>query len=145
MKRWILICDASEARIYQQDLPRQTLMVIRTIANPDGRAREQELVTDEPGRMRKSSGSTNLSAMDPRTTAHEAAAQRLAERLAEILDESALHHIYDQLIVAAPPHLLGLLRAQFTPAVAERLKTATAKDLIHIAATDLLKHLGMPG
>jgi protein required for attachment to host cells len=145
MKRWILICDASEARIFRQDLSRAALMLVRVISNPEGRAREQELVTDEPGRMRKSSGSTNLSAMDPKTTAHDAAAQRFAERLAEILDESARHDAYDQLVVAAPAHLLGLLRAKFTAPVSERLEMSTAKDLVHVAAVDLLKHLGMVG
>src|SRR5690348_15182357 len=115
MKRWILICDASEARIYQQDLPRQALMLVRAISNPNGRAREQELVADEPGRLRKSSGP--LSAMDPRTTAHEAAAQQFATRLAGALDDGALRQVYDQRVVAAPPHLLGMLRGGFTPRI----------------------------
>lgn len=145
MKRWILICDASNARILEQADSSQALTLVHAIPNPAGRAREQELATDEAGRMRKGSGRFNLSAMDPKTTAHDAAAERFAKHLAALLDETALRGSYDQLVVAAPPHMLGMLRDEFSAHVSTRLKLSVAKDLTHVAAGDLAEHLEIEG
>jgi protein required for attachment to host cells len=139
MRYWILIADAAGARVFSAIASKAPLHLERQIANPDGRARTQDLVTDEPGRYRK--GAEPKSAMDPRTTAHEAVVEQFTRELVEMLDEEARRGNFDSLAIVAPPHLLGLLRSALTRQLTSRLKATLAKDLAHIGADQLRPHL----
>ncbi|HTL29939.1 MAG TPA: host attachment protein [Tepidisphaeraceae bacterium] len=141
MKRWILVSDSSGARIFQQSEPKAKLSLVHEIANPDGRAREQQLLSDEAGRVRKSTGKTNLSAMDPQTTGHEAVVERFAKQLGTLLDQAAQKDEYHQLVIAAPAHFLGLLRDELTASTSKRLSASTPKDLVRLTADEIPSHL----
>ena len=139
MRYWILIADAASARVFSTSALNAPLQLERHMANPDGRARTQDLVTDQPGRYRK--GGAPKSAMDPRTTAHEEAAEDFARHLAEMLGQEAGRRSFDSFAIVAPPHLLGQLRSKLTHPLTTRLKATLAKDLTHIAPDQLRPHL----
>ena len=139
MKYWILIADAAGARVFSTTALGAPLRLERDITNPAGRARTQELVTDKPGRYRR--GGAPKSAMDPRTSAHEEAAEEFAGRMVQMLDEEVSRGAFDSLAIIAPPHLLGVLRSKLTHRLATPLKATLAKDLTHIAPAQLRPHL----
>jgi protein required for attachment to host cells len=117
------------------------LRLVRQVENPHGRARTQELVTDEPGRLRKGGIPGVKSAMDPKTTAHEAAGEKFASHLAAMLDKDAQGEAFDGLAVVAPPHFLGLIRARLSKTTGQFLRATMDRDLAHVRAEDLRQHL----
>lgn len=127
-KHWIIVADASQARVLES--MGAELSVVRELENAAGRARSQDLVSDEPGRIDKG-GRGILSAMDPATSPHDQQAILFANRLAKMLDSAAAAGDYDRLTLVAPPHLLGLLRKAISPVVRRRVSAEIGKDLVH--------------
>jgi len=139
MITWILVSDASQARLYSTTGRHQPLHLEREIANPQGRAREQDLVSDQTGRIRKGGIHGVHSAMDPRTTAHQAVADQFARELVKLLQQE--RNSFASLVIAAPPHFLGELRALLGKEVEGCLKATVAKDLIHFEGSELRERL----
>lgn len=140
MDTWILIADASTARLFRLEHGRK-MKLIRELANPAGRARDQDLVSDKQGRLDKGLGRNVLSAMEPRTTPHEAEVERFALELANVLYHALEQKEFDSLALIAPPHFLGLLRQRLNPSVDKRVAYSLGKDYAHIAEHDLPSHL----
>lgn len=140
---WIVIADASRARILSQVNGDGTYAVVSEIDFPAGRLRNQELVTDEAGRVTKGASGV-LSAAEPRTDPHEQQARRFAARLGRLLDQAAVQRAYDRLTLVAPPHFLGLLKGRLSSAASDKVAVWLPRDLTHVALTDLPKHLEEP-
>ncbi len=140
METWILVADASRARIFDLE-DGQRLKLVREFSNPKGRARAQELVSDEPGRLAKGKGRQVLSAMDPRTSPHEVEAKHFAAQLTHALHDGRVHKKYDSLALVAPPHFLGLLRDHLDAEVGKMVVSATHSDYTHVAEHELPHHL----
>jgi protein required for attachment to host cells len=141
MTTWILVSDASRAKLYSTTGRHQPLHLEREIANPSGRAREQDLVSDQAGRIRKGGMHGVHSAMDPQTTAHQAAADEFARELGHLLHHEHERGSFASLVIAAPPHFLGELRELLSKDVVSSLKASVAKDLIHVETHKLRERL----
>ena len=128
LKHWVIVADASQARV--MEMRGSELTVVRELDNAAGRARSQNLVSDQAGRTNKS-GRRIRSAMDPPTSPHEKQVNLFASRLAKLLDAAAEAGDYERLTLVAPPHLLGLLRNEISRDVRRRLSGQIAKDLVH--------------
>jgi protein required for attachment to host cells len=83
--------------------------------------------TDRPGRYQGSSG-TARSALDE-VDWHQIAAERFAGQVADALYRAAHAHRFEQLVVVAPPEVLGHLRAAFHQEVSRRVIAEVPKDL----------------
>jgi len=141
MTHWILIADASGARIFSTTGRNVPLNLVREVPNPQGRSRNQELVSDEPGRLRKSGTAGTRSAMDPRTTAHDEAAIHFARDLATLLREALNENALTSLSVVAPAHFLGTLRPLLGKELEGRLRSSLPADLVHVRSEELRSHL----
>lgn len=137
-KQWILVSDAAHARVLEKIEPACEIRVVREIENPAGRARAQDLVTDEPGRIDKG-GRRILSAMDPRTSPHDEQAVLFAKRLGKLLGAAATAGDFDRLTFIAPPHFLGLLRKFIPPEVQRRIHAEINRDLAPLDVPSLIK------
>src|SRR5258708_2688932 len=87
MKHWIVVADASGARVFSIAGRNKPLELVREFYNPDGRLRTQDLVSDESGRYSKNGAPGTRSAMQPRTSAHDDAADVFVRELANYLRE----------------------------------------------------------
>jgi len=47
---WVLVCDASRARVFAFEKSEQPWAIVEDIINPAGRARVRDLVEDKAGR-----------------------------------------------------------------------------------------------
>jgi protein required for attachment to host cells len=135
MKTWIIVADASGARLF--DAEGGELHLIREHENPTGRARNQELVTDRPGRLEKGKGRGMRSSLEPGTTAHETEAVRFAHKLVHLLDEAYGRGAFRWLTIVAPPHFLGLLHERLAPRVSEVVIATLAKDYVKLSEHEL--------
>ncbi len=153
MARWVLVADASRARLFREDDARKPFTLIDSLEHPESRARVRDLVSDVNGRkptgMARGGGDAVTAAgsgsarpgaapdTDPKTVEAEKFARTLADRLAKGLHE----HAYQGLVIAAPPHFLGLLKQTLDHEVSKHLDIAIHKDLTQHERADIEKHV----
>ena len=124
---WILIADASRARILSADELFGDLAVVAELVHPASRLHSSELMSDAPGRVRTYAGGAGT-ALDPHSDAaeneHAAFSREVARALLEGLDAAS----YQQLVIAAPPRFLGYLRDDLSPRVAAKVTVEINHD-----------------
>ncbi len=153
MTRWILVADASRARLFREDDARKPFTLVDSLEHPESRARVRDLTSDANGRkpagMTRGGGAAFAAAgssaarpgaapdTDPKTVEAEKFARTLADRLGKGLHE----HAYQGLVIAAPPHFLGLLKQILDGEVSKRVEIAIHKDLTQHERADIERHV----
>lgn len=148
MKQWVLVADASRARIFsipENNKPQKPLpwVLEKEFDHPEGRARATELTTDVPGRVKQSFGANSRPAMEEPTDPKEVEAQSFARQLAESLEQGLNRNKFERITLVAPPHFLGLLRGAVNEQVSKRIHQSVNKDLTLLPARELPEHLGI--
>lgn len=126
-RTWILLCEASRARLFTND-GRGRLTEHSAYAHPGSRVHGHDMVSDRPGRRSEAPG--HHGGLSPDAEPREVEAQRFALSLAALLKQGLNRHAYDELVLAAPPHFLGLLRNALDSQVAARIAATFDKNLI---------------
>ncbi len=140
-RTWIVLADAATARLYEQGGPHGKWALVSELQHPESRARDSDLVTDRPGRVKQSKG--YRSAMEPRTHPHKVEVKKFARQLAKALEDGLLKNAYDRLILVAPPAFVGLLRGELSDRVRGRIAALVEKDYLHLdqrKAQERLEH-----
>ena len=83
--------------------------VIESIAHPEGRMKNRDMLTDSPGRSFDSMGGQRHS-MESRQNPHRREEQTFARTLSLRLMTQLEKKPFSGVFLIAPPHLLGLLR-----------------------------------
>jgi len=139
MKTWIVIADASRARIFETGIPRDLLNEVRSLVHPGSRLKTSELVSDRPGRVAKGAGH---SAMEAKTPGHDVEADQFAATLADVLDKAIETRECSALVLVVPPRFLGRLRARMSQHVLTAVTQTSSKDLTQLSAQELKTALG---
>jgi protein required for attachment to host cells len=139
---WVLVCDRGHARIFAVEEGEKNWTLVHNIENPEGRLRAREIDSDKPGRTQESSAFGRRSSKEPHTDPTETEAQRFAEELSELLDRGLTEGAYSRLLVAAPPHFLGILRAHLSEQVEKRLTYSIDHDYTWVNDHELPSRLG---
>jgi len=66
---------------------------------------------------------------------------RFAHELVRVLERGLADNHFKNLVLVAPPRLLGVLRETLTRGLAERLRTSTPKDWSHLPDRELVEHV----
>lgn len=114
-KTFALVADGSRARLFSQMEGAPNFVLLEAFEHPETRAKVHDLMADKPGRT-FASGPTNhgRSAKEPRTNPKRVEAEKFAREIGRRLATHLDAHAFDDLIVAAPPKFLGLLRHTFS-------------------------------
>jgi len=139
-KMWLLVADQARARLFRVDDANGSLHELQDVIDPEGRARDQDLVTDRPGRT-FDSASHNRHAMEPSTDPVETETIRFAKRLAAKLEEGRVAGSYQRLGLVAAPEFLGHLRKSLSKATTRCVALEVDKDLSRADADSLRKRL----
>lgn len=114
-RTFVLIADASRARLYAHHAHRvlaRKFVLLEEFEHPEGRAKASDIMADKPGRTFSSSPmSAARSAKEYRTNPKQVEAEKFARELSRRLASLFDAHVFDALVVAAPPKFLGLLRS----------------------------------
>lgn len=124
---WILVANRARALVYEASRTKRPTRVL-DIENPRGRLKAGDINSDKSGRAfpRHGTGSSDLEkAHDP--VEHEA--ETFAKHLATTLEEALHARRFDELVLIAEPHFLGLLRGAIGSGVSARIAGSFAKDL----------------
>jgi protein required for attachment to host cells len=106
---WILVANDSEARLLETPEPKEKIQLLKKFAHPQGRKKEGEINADAPGRSFDSFGKQRHSMGQP-LRPHLREEIVFARELIQQLEEGFNQNHFSQLVLIAPPHLLGTLR-----------------------------------
>jgi protein required for attachment to host cells len=135
----VLVSDGRRARFLRnKGTPVNPQLVLERALDADNpRTREQG--TDQPGRRLGPDGHSR-SAMEE-TDWHQQAEERFAALVADTLYRMEHAQQFDELVLVAPPKMLGDLRARLHPEVADCLVAEVPKDLTNHTVPEISRLL----
>jgi protein required for attachment to host cells len=147
---WILVADSSRARIFDAtrkfsapgEFEFSEFSEVDDLVNARGRARNQDINTDKPGRMadrtgRGGTGTGQRSAVGGKEEPKETEAKAFAQRVNDRLEQAANDGDYDELVVIAAPKFLGMLRDSRPSQIDSMIVEEIGKDFTKMSAHDL--------
>ena len=138
-RTWVVVGDGSRARLFRVG-PRRDWELIRELEHPQTRAKARDIVTDRQGRVKQST-SPMRSAMQLTRPLHAIEAEHFAHSVAKVLESGLADNSYDHLVLIAPPHFLGLLRATISPNAAKRIELTLDKDYTALKPDELAERI----
>ena len=143
MTTWILVSDASRAKLFTTELREHDWKLVEQFDHPEGRETSSEISpSSPPGKSQQSTApGAHHTAFQPRTTPKEAEAERFAHLLGEHLNHAVEQAAFDHLVLVDPPHMLGMLRQKLKSPVAARLRATVNKDLARLSGAELRERL----
>jgi protein required for attachment to host cells len=136
----IVVADASRARILIAEIRSDELTEYKDLVHPEGRLREQDLVSDGSG-SGIDSGGHGMHSMGHEDSAHtrqtEVFAREVCQEIDHLREKNRLHRIY----LVAPPKFLGQLRAAMSKPSAALVSGETGKNLVTHRIEDIRAHL----
>lgn len=123
----VMVVDGGKMLLFRNegDTDYPNLQIEQAVENANPKDLEQRV--DAPGRSFASVGRAR-SAMGE-TDFHEQQEDRFAAEAVDLLNRRAVANEYEQLIIVAPPHMLGEMRKHYNKALGARLVGEIAKDL----------------
>ncbi|TWG91391.1 protein required for attachment to host cells [Mesorhizobium sp. J18] len=124
---WVLVADGEKALFLRNegDAKYPNLEVVRQINEDNPPTREQG--TDRPGRL--SDGPSSHRSAVAETDWHRIEKERFAQEIAERLYKMAHRGDFDQIVLVAPPTVLGQIRKEMHKEVEEKVRGEIAKTL----------------
>ncbi|MGI9332609.1 MAG: host attachment protein [Gammaproteobacteria bacterium] len=128
-KRWLLAAESARARICALDNYNNIAVEIEDLVQPSSRLRGRALTTDREGRSFDSAGQ-GRHRVENSSDVRLGPVGKFARLLAERLEQGRLHGEFEDVIIAAPPRFLGMVRKQLSPETAKRVKLEIRKNLV---------------
>jgi len=137
---WILVANASLAKLYENLGPNKGLKLIKELIHPESRQKNGELVSDRSGAMAMT-GSGGGS-MQPQTMPKQHEAKVFAQEIAQALYQGRTSNAFKRAIVVAPPAFMGLLNAVIDGPTAQLITDRFEKDYTKTPENELGERLG---
>ena len=137
---WILIADGSRARILKNDGPGLGIDAIDDKIFESENRKVGDIMADKPGRTFDSAGG-GRHAMEYHSEPVREDEKAFAASLVSVLQEAHGRGDYKQVILIAPPTMLGDLRAALPDALKGAIHAEINKDLTQIPNGDMAGHL----
>jgi len=136
METRVIVADNARARFFSSHDVINHLVEQEGYVHSEARLKNHDLVGDAAGKSRDTHGS-----LDPATSPKDHEAQNFAKLLAKHLKDMHSDQHFEQLILIAPPHFLGMLRKEL-PKTLERLVERTiGKDLTTASVEDIIDYI----
>lgn len=123
----LIVANRSQARIFEVKKPGNHLTEVQTLHNKQGRALNQDLVTDRPGTTSDGSGHN---AMAPSQDPAEHNLMMFASKVAQVADDTRRKSQLISLDIIAEPHFLGALRQKLDHQTVGLIDQAIDKDVV---------------
>lgn len=138
--KWVLVADAAHARIFEVDAREGVLGRAPVREAAAQTAASRDIASDRPGRT-FDSGGQGRHAKEPPTDPHRHEKRRFAHVLAGILEDERKKEAFGELLIVAPPQMLGDLRAELSAEVQKLVEVEIAKNLSMLPAHKLKEQL----
>ena len=141
MKRqWILLANASHARLFSRDSTTDPLVPLATLEHPESRLKASQLADDRPGHE-ATDNSSGGNRYEPRSDVRRKEHQRFAREIAHRLDAGLAADEFSTLWLFASSPFLGELKAQLSEAVNKRVHLALDSDLTALGLAEIEQRL----
>ena len=140
MSMMIVVADSARARVFTADSAHSPLNEIETMAHPEGRMHEQDMVSDMPGKDSGKGGGGDH-AYQEKIEPKEQEIIEFARRIAGYLDDARKANKLNKLILVAAPAFLGELRTHLSSETSEKIVFELDKNIAHHSVEDIRKHL----
>jgi len=139
-KRWIVVADASAARVFVLGGPLQRISLepVRELSAEIKPSRE--IASDRPGRTHDRGGQ-GRHAEEPPTDPKRHAKASFAREVAQVLDDERKQNGLYRLYIVAPPQFLGDLRGAMNGEVRGLVESEINKDLTKLSVHELTRQL----
>ena len=137
---FIVVADASRARIFAQDRHAATPQLVDELDNPDGRRPTRDLVSDRPGwrgNHPTNWAQTKSQRTDPQEVEEVRFSRELSQYMEDVIDEGRCSTM--SLILA--PSLMGHVRKLLSKRVEERVVHEESMDLKNLPTRELEERL----
>jgi protein required for attachment to host cells len=136
---WVVAADSARVRLFRK-AEGQELDEFDVMVNPDARLREQDVVSDEPGRGLNRSRAGRFSMAEPESH-REHAEKVMAGDLAKRLRQARLDGSLGRLHILAAPHFLGQLRHYLDSKTRELIQSEIDKNVSRLDAAGIRAQL----
>lgn len=140
MKTWLIVANASYARIFKIDRQARKLVEVEDFVNPEARLQAKEFASDAPGRSFDSHGAGRHGMeyqQDIKTQSKAQFAQRLINRLEQHFKSGEINHLF----IAAPSKLMGHFNDELNGKKMEQISTKIIKDLVRMSSEEIFENL----
>lgn len=137
---WVVVAESSRARIFALHGLQTPMEELEDLVNPAGRAPEHDLTSDRPGRTTDSTGSQRH-AKEPQVSPKEQVVVTFARTVADHIEQARTHGEFQNLILAAAPEFLGLLRKSLSEATRQKIKREIHKNIVREDEKNIRKYL----
>lgn len=138
-KTWILVANASQARIYLRNGIKSELSLVKEMVHPESRMKNAELVTDRAGYM-QGTGNGHGS-KQPQTEPKQNEALHFAQELAQELNHGRCNQQFERIVLVAPPAFMGLLGEKIDVQTAKLVDDKIGKDYTQSNEKELISYL----
>jgi protein required for attachment to host cells len=139
---WVVVADGGRVRVLLNLAKGKQMFPVfgGVFTNPAVHGHSRDLASDRPGRTFESVGSARH-AEEPRVDPHREAKRHFAKEVCEFVDKGAREGQFEQLVLIAPPQMLGDLRAHLGPKAAKCIVAEVDKDLTQLPDSELATRL----
>lgn len=143
MKNWLVVANASSARVLEEANHPGEYVHIADLVHPQSRQKGAELSSDRPGHVPgTSSHGAGSSAYDPRTDPRERERDRFAREVANTLNEGIAAGRCAGLVLVASDPFLGHLKQHLGEQATKALLRSVVADYTALNERDLAQRLG---
>lgn len=139
-KTWVLIANASEARLFEGEKSSNRMILLAEFFHPESREKISDLVVNNRGRYRDMKNAPSGVYQEP-TNPRQVEAEKFAYELASTLNKGRVHHKFNRLILIAPSQFQGLLNKFCNHHVKHLIMNTIDKDYTKVKENQLSKYL----
>jgi protein required for attachment to host cells len=136
---WILVANASTARIYSNSGPKKGLKLVKELNHPESRQKASELVSDRAGHMQ--SVGNGHGSRQPATDPKQSEADRFALEIANELEHGRTGNSYERLVMVVSSPFIGTINSRLTDHVRNKVSDTVEKDYTRANDKELAGHL----
>jgi len=143
MTTFVLVANASEARLFERQEKYGHIAEIKNFLHPESRLSGSELEDDRQGSYKESATGQSraeghgISAQSKDTDPKTREAEDFARELAEILDTARKRGDFDNLVIIAAPAFLGKLRNELDANTSACVGAEIDKNLTHATPEEI--------
>lgn len=136
---WILVANASCARLFINNGPNKGLKIVREFQHQASREKASDLVSDRPGHFNSGGNGRGayVATIDPKRNE----AEHFAHELAKTLEQGRTSNIYQRLILVAPPAFMGAINSHIGSHVRTLISDSIEKDYTKTSEKEICGHL----
>lgn len=142
-KEWILLANASRARLYRREAKTGLLTELEDFVYPGARQMDRDIAADRSGHVEKGQGDSGHGStqLEPRTSHREKAHEQFARELGSHIDAALLQHQCKSWVLIASNPFLGALKAQLSQNAKKAMRNSVPSDLTNYSGQDLVRRV----